>query len=460
MKPCNQIRRIKQTRHLQPALAFGLAALTWLLQSQCPAADWTSPVNPLASGKCASVLPPETPGNPAWASEAPASYCTNDNNGYLSKSAFRKARDDFEAISTFEDGLGPTYNAQSCRECHQNVNTGTANQVEALRTMRYVNGQYFSSPAGSIVQARATYPNLVEKIGPEDNLRSFRRSLNVLGDGFVECVADSTLLSNRDAQPVELRGVAMVVPILELTNYTQFGPTNALRVGRFGWKAQHGSLLSFAADAALNELGLTSPLEPQENLAEGVFVGYGSGYDPLPEPEDRKGQNIADFADFIRATDVPAATNQDWSPALAANVAWGKQVFTSIGCAFCHTPTLITAAPGSIIYVGTRVGGGPLVVSKALGNKIFHPYGDFLLHDIGTGDGIPIQTDQPETANLMRTPPLWGLRTRNRLLHDLEPLTVPEAILRHAGQASGVVQNYQNLSATDQQALLDFLNSL
>jgi CxxC motif-containing protein (DUF1111 family) len=103
-----------------------------------------------------------------------------------------------------------------------------------------------------------------------------------------------------------------------------------------------------------------------------------------------------------------------------------------------------------------------MIVRAALGNKIIHPYSDFLLHDIGTGDGIPIQPT-PEyagTANKIRTAPLWGLRTRNRLMHDGLTFTREDAILRHGGQAAGVRRDYQALSAAAKAALIAFLNTL
>ena len=98
----------------------------------------------------------------------------------------------------------------------------------------------------------------------------------------------------------------------------------------------------------------------------------------------------------------------------------------------------------------------------ALGNKVIHPYSDFLMHNIGTGDGIPIQpTDQyAGTANQIRTAPLWGLRTRNRLMHDGLSFTRQDAILRHAGQAGAVTRRYRALTSAQQQSLMAFLNSL
>ena len=111
---------------------------------------------------------------------------------------------------------------------------------------------------------------------------------------------------------------------------------------------------------------------------------------------------------------------------------------------------------------GTRINGGKFTVPEALGNKTIHPYSDFLLHDIGTGDGIPVQPT-PEfasTAPQIRTAPLWALRTRNRLMHDGLTFTEREAIERHAGQAAPVTARFRGLSAADQELLLRFLSSL
>ena len=104
-----------------------------------------------------------------------------------------------------------------------------------------------------------------------------------------------------------------------------------------------------------------------------------------------------------------------------------------------HVPTLVTAA------TGTRINGGAFVVPPALGSKTIHPYSDFLLHDVGTGDGI-VQNAGPETANKLRTPPLWGVRTRTRLLHDGSALTFRAAILRHGGEASSASYRFRLLA--------------
>ncbi len=115
--------------------------------------------------------------------------------------------------------------------------------------------------------------------------------------------------------------------------------------------------------------------------------------------------------------------------------------------------TFVTAAPGSILNAGA------FTVPDALGNKRIHPYSDFLLHDVGTGDGN-VQNGGHRSARKLRTPPLWGLRTRGRLMHDGESVTVEDAIARHRGEASGVTESFERLRQSDRQQIVVFLDSL
>jgi CxxC motif-containing protein (DUF1111 family) len=355
--------------------------------------------------------------------------------------SFNDNRFIFEEVEKIQDGLGPTYNAQSCRECHQNVVTGGASQVAELRSGRTEDGQFFESLGGTLIHSRATYPDIVEQITPEDNTRAFRISTNTVGNGFIEAIANSTLLAIRAKQPPAMRGNAIMVPVLEANS--------SARIGRFGWKSQHASLESFSADAYLNEMGITSPLFSDENTSNGKYVGYSSGYDPVPDPED-DGVDIVAFANFMRSTKAPPR-----GP-ITDDVLAGELLFSKVGCDTCHTPSITTARPGS------KINGGALTVPDALGNKIIHPYSDFLLHDVGTGDGIPVlpSSEYATTANQMRTAPLWGLRTRNRLMHDGLSLTKQEAIQRHAGQATNVTKQFNALSDAEKNQLLAFRNSL
>jgi len=386
-------------------------------------------------------------------SEAPTGF-DSLTNGYLDQGPdfdtlaentvvpFRSFNDDrfiFEEVERRADGLGPVYNAQACRECHQNVATGGASQVAEHRTGRLEDGVFFESLGGSLIHSRATDPRIVERVSPNDKVRTFRISTNTLGSGFVEAIPNTAILAVRNAQPAAMRGTAVQAPVLEANGQA--------RIGRFGWKAQHASLVSFSADAYLNEMGITSPLLPDENTSSGVYVGFGTEYDPVKDPED-DGTDVRAFADFMRSTKAPSRGD------ITADVLAGEAVFKQIGCATCHTPTYRTSP------AGTPINGGNFVVPAALGDKTIHPYSDFLLHDVGTGDGIPISPDLASTANQMRTAPLWALRTRSRLMHDGLTFTLRDAIERHGGQAARVTSAYEATSDNDKATLEAFLNSL
>jgi CxxC motif-containing protein (DUF1111 family) len=284
--------------------------------------------------------------------------------------------------------------------------------------------------------------------------------LNLLGDGFVEAVDDATLVAISDQQCKtggKICGMVLYVPVVEAPGET--------RVGRFGWKDQQASLLSFAGDAYLNEMGITNPLFPDEvtNLCN-----------TAAEPNDKPGSDgLADidhFARFMRAAKAPA---RDLKQASLAEAKKGETLFRAIGCETCHVATLTTAAPGTVIN------GGKFTVPDALGGKAFHPYSDFLLHDVGTGDGIVMAVEehygkraQPaklrnfseekyrSTANRMRTAPLWGVRLQPMLMHDGTSLTFRDAIVRHRGEASEVTARFEKLGRAEQEAITEFLKSL
>lgn len=369
------------------------------------------------------------------------SYESLDGDSVVPLRSFNDNRFIFEEVEHVADGLGPTFNAQACRECHQNIVTGGASQVAEHRTGRIELLQFVESVGGSLIQSRSTHADVFERVPFEDSVSTLRISTNTLGAGYIEAVPNDTLLAIRNSQPAAIRGTALEVAVLEANN--------ARRIGRFGWKSQHASLESFAADAYLNEMGITTPLLPEENTALGRFVGFGTPFDQVADPED-DGVDLVAFANFMRATKAPPRG------LINARVRAGDELFNRIGCGGCHVPTLRTAAPG------TRINGGALRVRDAVGNKIFHPYSDFLLHDIGTGDGIPVLpgVEFAATATQIRTAPLWALRTRNRLMHDGLSFTKQEAITRHAGQATAAKNAYVALSQAQQDQVLAFLDSL
>ncbi|HLL70641.1 MAG TPA: di-heme oxidoredictase family protein [Pyrinomonadaceae bacterium] len=296
-------------------------------------------------------------------------------------------------------------------------------------------------------------PNYTRDQG--ETIRTLRASPHVLGLGFVEAIADGTLLTIRNNQPLSMRGTAIEVGLTESPDQT--------RVGRFGWKNSVASLLSFSAGAYLLEMGITSPLLPFEQSSLGRSTAFA---DTVADPEDTGGdgglgENVEAFTRFMRSTKVPPRNS-----AMVLNDATdpGSLLFDSISCSVCHVRSITTAPPGSVIN------GGTFEVPAALGNKIIHPFSDFLLHDIGTGDGI-VETNGELTRNKIRTAPLWGLRTRDRFMHDggssspptnsgAQSFTLNEAILRHAGQATASKNAYQALTPIQKQQLIRFLKSL
>jgi CxxC motif-containing protein (DUF1111 family) len=234
-----------------------------------------------------------------------------------------------------------------------------------------------------------------------------------------------------------IQGEAIQVPIFEAPGQTG--------VGKFGWKDQDPTILSFSGDAYLNEMGVTNRLKPKD-----VTTVCKVTPDVEDVPDALGLADIDHFAQFIRGTRVPP---RDTVLAATPNAIAGQSLFNSIGCAICHVSTLTTLAPGTVIN------GGAYTVPAALGNKTFHPYGDFLLHNVGTGDGI-VQTGPADTANKLRTVPLWGLHIKSRFMHDNASTTLNNAISRHGGEAQGVIANFNGLSPVQQQQLITFLQSL
>jgi CxxC motif-containing protein (DUF1111 family) len=467
-----------------------------------------------------SQAPPSQPSSPAQAPEAITGF-DNQSNGF-SEAARRKADQGFfeEVEQIAPDGLGPLYNAQSCRECHQTPVSGAASQVSELRVGHLDQHGLFQNPAISIdhgnqlindrtlVNDRAICAQIQEHAPVSETIRTFRLTTNVLGDGYVEAIPDATLISIRKQQCREshgrICGQAVKVPVPESE-----GPD---RIGRFGWKDQHASLLAFAADAYLNEMGVTSSLQPTEvtTICNPPVATVVPNKDPskvtepnsLPDPTDNNLEDIDHFASFMRSLKAPA---RDETIAGSSEAKHGEELFSKIGCAMCHVTAIVTgkspAAPA-----------GPGLHPDAVENRTVHPYSDFLLHNVGTGDGIavavvehfgkarvekrlrqegtaPDGTENPkqmedecsenyQTAvaegekqpkllrdmqcgrNKIRTAPLWGLRLRSRLMHDGQSITVADAIRRHDKEAHEIRERFQRLNPADQQAVLTFLSSL
>jgi CxxC motif-containing protein (DUF1111 family) len=350
---------------------------------------------------------------------------------------FRLGLDDFLEVEATEEGLGPAFNGASCAVCHNVPAVGGSGTIAELRAgKRNGNGEFETlDDSGETLFHLFSVPgHSCQPIVPaEANVFARRVSIPLFGAGLVEAIPDETLRALEDPNDRNGDGVSGRAAIVRDV------ATGDSRVGRFGWKAQHATLLSFGADAYRNEMGITNDLFPHE-AAFGVTSERMQLCDRFSDPEDiadprTRRRGIDNFASFMRfLAPVEPAGSDDRTRV-------GEQVFAAIGCSTCHVPVL-TTGPSS----------NPLFDRKAV--RLFS---DLLLHDVGTGDGIKQAEAEPSE---IRTPALWGLRLRRPLLHDGSAGTVGEAILRHSREAELARRGFERLSDADRSALLAFLASL
>jgi CxxC motif-containing protein (DUF1111 family) len=348
---------------------------------------------------------------------------------------FRLGLEEFREVEAAEEGLGPIFNAAGCALCHSVPVVGGGSSVTEVRAgARDADGTFRLVGDGTLFQLFSIPDHRCQSIvPPEANVVARRLTPPLFGAGLIEAIPDETLLAlddpfDRDRDLISGRAAI----VLDLASRQR-------RVGRFGWKAQHATLLAFAADAYANEMGITNDLFPHEP-ATGVPASRMAECDRVRDPEDlvdpRTGRRGIDgFEAFMRFL-APLARGP-----LTDEVRAGEQVFGAIGCAACHVPALMTGANRS----------------AALHRQPVPLYSDLLLHDVGTGDGIAQDAALPEE---IRTPALWGLGRRRPLLHDGSAATADEAIRRHAGEAAVVLARYRALTDAARRALLAFLASL
>jgi CxxC motif-containing protein (DUF1111 family) len=212
-------------------------------------------------------------------------------------------------------------------------------------------------------------------------------------------------------------------------------------LGRFGWKANEPTVAQQTAGAFLGDMGITTPIFPEQNCTDAVPDCRTAADGGTPEIEPDDFMKVVLYASSLA---VPA--RRDWDD---PEVLRGKALFNEIGCAACHTPVLETGVHPTI---------------PALSNQTIRPYTDLLLHDMGEGlaDGRP---DFQATGSEWRTPPLWGLglietvNGHTNLLHDGRARNLTEAILWHGGEARQARDRFAGLDQSEREALLRFLNS-
>ena len=347
------------------------------------------------------------------------------------RAAFTDGRGDFTEIENIIDGLGPVFNERSCAACHNAPVAGGGSRRLVTRFATRAGGVFdpLTNLGGLLVQDHAigpqegsTHPFRPERVPQPATIVVRRRSTPLFGLGLVDATSDATSLA--------LAGRGDAPGRVNLVDNIRAGMKT---VGKFGWKAQVPSLVQFAGDAYLNELGITSADFPNENCPQGNCAEL--AFNPTPGIND-DGSGVAALTDFMSMLAAPPRGAQ------TADVNEGETIFQRVGCTACHVATLHTGS--------SRV--------AALDHQIYHPYSDFLLHDMGSlGDGLEMGDAK---AAEMRTAPLWGLRFINTYLHDGRANTLDQAILAHDGQARASRDRFAALGANDRNKLIAFLRSL
>jgi hypothetical protein len=360
---------------------------------------------------------------------------------------FQAGRVDFTRVIPVSEGLGPIFNQTSCASCHNNP-IGGPGSIKVFR-FGYDDGKGNFDPltalGGTLLQGQAIAVPVSETIPPVANVIAQRVTPSALGLGLVEAIADADIAALA-ATPPSPTVSGRVHWVHELEN-----PTGPLRAGRMGWKAQLATSLSFSADATQNELGLTNRLLPTENAPNGN-VTLLNQFDTVADPEDGpnpQGSHFIDrISDFQRYLAAPPQTPRSGMT--------GETVFNAVGCNHCHVSTFTTRNDPAL--------------ELSLRNQVIKPYSDFLLHDVGIAADFIVDGDA--SGNEIRTPSLWGMRTRNPMWHDgrvsggtlqsriLGPGGIIELHNAFGSEAQPSAQALLARPFAEQQQLVAFLDSL
>jgi CxxC motif-containing protein (DUF1111 family) len=424
----------------------------------------------------------------AWAAGAAAGCMGDEPNDTLTRvegallgdalpgtngTTFAAAKANFNQTETTADGLGPIFNQNSCGSCHSAGAPGGAGEnVEQRYGTLNSNGTFNSLAAtgGSLRQlfgigAFTPSVGLNCQSGTDNNpaqgatLFAGRVTTPTFGAGLVELITDATIQAIAASQPSSIKGTVRFDAI-HITD----GPfvRGQSHVARFGWKAVHASVTDFAADAYLNEMGITTThcdrgsvvsdfaVENRANRAATNALINGCPDDDKPGVDDDAAQennncaggltlvqdDVRNFAFFMRNS-APPPRGVDNSSGR------GLTEFNREGCNGCHVTTTFT-------------------VNINAQNVSFQPLSDFLVHDMGSlGDGIGVNDgDSAGQMRAMRTAPLWGLRARNVLLHDARTTDRAAAIRAHAGQGAAAASAFNTATSAQRNDLLLFLSSL
>jgi len=330
---------------------------------------------------------------------------------------FEAGRALFDQDFAFANGVGsPTFNGDSCRACHFDPVPGGSGPA-GVNVMRHgsvdADGTFVTPEIGTILHKQTARLDQVVEADGMISIFEQRQTPTLFGLGLVDAIPDTEIIGNADPDDSDGDGVSGRTAILDDG-----------RVGRFGWKAQVPSLAEFLRDAAAAELGMTMASDPE--LTFGATADDDAVADPELDPEQ------ADLIEFFLDLLGPPPPDPNADPSV---VAAGEQIFSDIGCASCHIPSLQGAD-------------GPVEL-----------YSDLLLHEVLPSGSTGI-LDGPAGMTEFRTPPLWGLRDTAPYLHDGRAATIDQAVRAHAGEAAASVAAYAALDGDDLAAIQAFLASL
>lgn len=349
---------------------------------------------------------------------------------------FLRGDEAFGEVFTAERGLGPIFVANQCASCHPGDGKGTP-FVEFTRFGQIDStGNKFLNQGGPQLQHKALPGYQPEQL-PAGATKTSLIAPAVTGLGFLDAVNDADVIALSDPNDSDGDGISGRVHWNNIPSYVQLRPNTISQGGkyitRFGKKGGAYDLLHQTSGAYNQDMGITSLFEPIDP------------YSRLEVDPEIETQTVHDVVFYLKTLKAPLRRNDTDTDVIA-----GEQIFTSVDCAKCHTPTLTT-------------GYSPIEV---LSNKVFHPYTDLLLHDMGAGldDGY---TEGFATTSEWKTPPLWGLGLSKDaqggtyfLLHDGRANTIEDAILMHGGEAENSKNKYSQLNSTEKEKLLKFLESL
>lgn len=352
----------------------------------------------------------------------------------------------FGKIFSPKDGLGPIFVQISCSSCH--VGNGKGHPSTVFTRFANVDGtlvDYLLTKGGPQLQERSIAGYPAEVLPSEANVFSERMAPAVMGLGFIAALDDQAILANADPNDIDGDGISGRANYIEPTDFfipqSIHIPNNGKYIGRFGKKAEKVTIQDQVVFALKQDIGITSDFDMEDlyNYQLGINTG-----DQVPDPEV-SASFVNSLVFYMLTLKAPTRRNTEDPDVIA-----GEYVFTNIGCTNCHKSTFVTSQSDI----------------EALSYQTFHPFSDFLLHDMGEllDDGYP---EGSATGSEWRTPPLFGVGLAKNsqggqlfLLHDGRATSFEGAISFHGGEASNSRTAFSALSQLEKEQLIKFLESL